>query len=56
MTRAETDEKLKTLRDAVERIGQNLVDLEVDSSRKLLEATKLSGESASRWAARRARS
>jgi hypothetical protein len=51
MTRAEIDEKLKTLRDAVERIGQNLVDLEVDSSRKLLEATKLSGESASEWAA-----
>ncbi len=50
MTRAEIDEKLKTLRDAVERIGQNLVDLEVDSSRKLLEATKLSGESAARWA------
>jgi hypothetical protein len=50
MTHTEIDEKLKTLRDAVERIGQNLVDLEVDSSRKLLEATKLSGESASRWA------
>ena len=50
MTRAEIDEKLGTLRDSVERIGQNLVDLEVDSSRKLLEATKLSGESASRWA------
>jgi hypothetical protein len=50
MTRAEIDEKLTTLRDAVERIGQNLVDLEVDSSRKLLEATKLSGESASKWA------
>lgn len=50
MTRAEIDEKLKTLRDAVERIGQNLVDLEVDSSRKLLEATKLSGGSASEWA------
>jgi hypothetical protein len=43
------DNKLRTLREAVERVGQNLVDLEVDSSRKLLEATKLSGESAQRW-------
>jgi hypothetical protein len=50
MTHAEIDEKLRTLREAVERIGQNLVDLEVDSSRKLLEATKLSGESAQQWA------
>jgi hypothetical protein len=55
MTRAEIDEKLKALRDSVERIGQNLVELEVDSSRKLLEATKLTGESATRWSSASAR-
>jgi hypothetical protein len=49
MSREHTEQKLQALRDAVERIGQNLVDLEVDSSRQLLEATKLSGESARRW-------
>ena len=51
MSHEAIDEKLKTLREAVERIGQNLVELEVDSSRKLLEATKLSGESAKQWSA-----
>jgi hypothetical protein len=45
------DQKLEGLRSAVERIGQNLVDLEVDSSRQLLEASKLTGESAERWSA-----
>jgi hypothetical protein len=49
MTRAVIDEKLQALRDAVERIGQNLVEVELDSSRQLLEATKLAGESAQQW-------
>jgi hypothetical protein len=43
------DTKLQALRDAVERVGQSLVELEVDSSRQLLEASKLAGESAARW-------
>jgi hypothetical protein len=43
------DQKLQGLRDAVERIGQTLVDLEVDSSRQLLEASKLTGDSAAQW-------
>lgn len=49
MSHALIDQKLEGLRSAVERIGQNLVDLEVDSSRQLLEASKLTGESAERW-------
>jgi len=49
MNHALIDQKLQALRDAVERIGQNLVDLEVDSSRQLLEASKLTGESATQW-------
>ena len=49
MAHALIDQRLQELRDAVERIGQNLVDLEVDSSRQLLEASKLSGGSADRW-------
>lgn len=43
------DTELAQLRDAVQRIGQNLVDLELDSSRQLLEASTLVGESATRW-------
>jgi hypothetical protein len=45
------DSDLGQLREAVQRIGQNLVDLELDSSRQLLEASTLVGESATRWAA-----
>ena len=40
-----------TLHQASERISANLVDLEIDSGRQLLEATKLEGQSAIRWAA-----
>ncbi len=45
------DTDLTRLRDAAQRIGQNLVDLELDSGRKLLESSPLVGESASRWSA-----
>jgi len=45
--------KLQTLRDTAERISANLVELELDSSRQLLDASKLQGESAARWSAAR---
>jgi hypothetical protein len=45
------DRKLEQLREAAERISANLVDLEIDSSRQLLEASTLEGESAARWSA-----
>jgi hypothetical protein len=50
MSREELDRRLEALHTAVDRIGQNLVELEVDSTRELLEATKLDGESAEEWA------
>ena len=45
------DRRLERLRDASGRIAANLVELEIDSSRQLLEATNLAGESAARWSA-----
>jgi hypothetical protein len=45
------DAALELLRGASEQIGSNLVELEIDSSRQLLEATTLEGESATRWSA-----
>jgi len=51
MTIDELDTKLRQLREATERAGANLVELEIDSSRKLLEASSLAGESAERWSA-----
>lgn len=45
------DRRLADLHQASERISANLVDLEIDSGRQLLEATKLEGQSATRWAA-----
>lgn len=41
--------KLSQLHQASERISANLVELELDSSRQLLEATSLTGESAAAW-------
>lgn len=49
--RSDLDNELAQLREAVQRIGQNLVDLELDSSRELLEASTLTGQSATRWSA-----
>jgi hypothetical protein len=43
--------ELGRLHEAAERISANLVELELDSSRQLLEASSLEGESAARWSA-----
>jgi HPt (histidine-containing phosphotransfer) domain-containing protein len=43
------DSELRRLQEMNERVGANLVELEVDSSRRLLEASALTGESAARW-------
>jgi hypothetical protein len=45
------DRRLTELHQASERISANLVDLEIDSGRQLLEATRLEGQSAVRWTA-----
>ncbi|HSC03224.1 MAG TPA: hypothetical protein VLC49_07890 [Solirubrobacteraceae bacterium] len=45
------DSELNRLRAASERVAANLVELEIDSSRQLLEASTLSGESAKQWSA-----
>ena len=45
------DRELARLREANERVGANLVELEIDSSRQLLEARPLTGQSATRWSA-----
>jgi hypothetical protein len=47
----ELDDKLQRLHEAGEQIAGNLVELEIDSSRQLLEASRLEGESAARWSA-----
>jgi hypothetical protein len=44
------DRDLTRLEQASERIAANLVELEIDSSRQLLEASTLTGDSAARWA------
>lgn len=43
------DRELKRLEEARERIAANLVELEIDPARQLLEARVLTGESATRW-------
>jgi hypothetical protein len=50
MTIEEVDKTIHRLRDAAEQISANLLELELDPNRKLLEATELEGESATRWA------
>jgi hypothetical protein len=47
----EPERQLRELREAAERISSNLVELELDSSRQLLEASALTGESAATWSA-----
>ena len=49
MTTDDLDTKAQRLRDASARIGANLVELEVDASRQLLDASTLTGQSAARW-------
>lgn len=45
------DSRLHQLHLAAERITNNLVELEIDPSRQLLEASRLEGRSAERWSA-----
>jgi len=45
------DRRLAALHQTSERISANLVDLEIDSGRQLLEATRLEGRSTVRWGA-----
>ena len=49
MKPADLDAELNRLRQASERIAANLVELEIDSSRQLLETSNLTGRSAARW-------
>jgi hypothetical protein len=51
MSRNDLDGELTRLQEASRRIAANLVELEIDSSRQLLEASTLTGASAARWAA-----
>ena len=50
MRSEQIDRRLADLHQACERISANLVDLEIDSGRQLLDATRLEGRSAARWA------
>jgi hypothetical protein len=49
MTGEEIDRKLHDLRQATERIGANLLQLELDPNRELLEKSPLEGRSADGW-------
>jgi hypothetical protein len=49
MTLADADLVIERLRAAVERVGANLVEVERDPHRQLLEAAALRGETAARW-------
>ncbi|MEA2197803.1 MAG: hypothetical protein QOJ25_1854 [Solirubrobacteraceae bacterium] len=51
MTPDELESKAERLRETSARIGANLVELEVDASRQLLDASTLTGQSAARWSA-----
>jgi hypothetical protein len=50
MKLAYLDQELDRLHRASERVSANLVELEIDSGRALLAASRLEGESALRWA------
>ena len=49
MARTDPRSKLSELHEAAERISANLVELEIDSSRRLLDSGTLTGQSAARW-------
>jgi hypothetical protein len=49
MSLQEIDSTLQRLRDAAEAIGANLIEVELDPNRRLLDASTLEGESATRW-------
>ncbi len=51
MRNEEPDRQLRRLHEVSERVAANLVELEIDSSRQLLEVSSLTGESAARWSA-----
>jgi hypothetical protein len=49
MSREDPTHELTRLQEASDRISANLVELEIDSSRQLLEVSTLTGRSADRW-------
>jgi hypothetical protein len=49
VTTEQIDSTLKRLRDAAEAIRSNLVEVELDDARKLLDSSALAGETAVRW-------
>ncbi|MFI5008827.1 MAG: hypothetical protein ACHQDY_00965 [Solirubrobacterales bacterium] len=49
MSLQEIDNTLQRLRDAAEAIGANLLEVELDPNRALLDSSTLEGESAARW-------
>jgi hypothetical protein len=51
MTLEDTDRALQRLRDAAERIRANLLELELDPNRRLLDESALEGGTAARWSA-----
>jgi hypothetical protein len=53
MDRDDLDRELSRLQEASQRIAANLVELEIDSGRQLLDASPLTGVSADRWATAR---
>jgi hypothetical protein len=54
-TLEQVDRRLDGLRAASERIGANLLELELDPTRRLLDGVSLDGSSAASWAAASAR-
>jgi hypothetical protein len=51
MAAPDPDTRLHQLHLAAERISNNLIELEIDPSRQLLDASRLEGRSAERWSA-----
>jgi hypothetical protein len=49
MTRADPTDELARLQEASDRVAANLLELEIDSSRQLLDVSTLTGRSADRW-------
>ena len=50
MGRDDPTHELSHLEEACDRVAANLVELELDSSRQLLDVSALTGRSADRWA------
>ena len=47
----EPDQRLVELHRAADQVSANLVELEIDTGRELLDASELTGETAARWSA-----